>query len=167
MTSPFNAGKHPRAPGGLFAATAASQGHATGAWAAGPLKKSSGKKGQHDSRAAAAQKQLNALGVGDEHGRPLLEDGIDGAHTTAAIKRWQTSHGQAPTGELDAKAMVQLLTEKPKTKPAARERMRPHASQKRHANHTPRATAPVAAKPAAPFVDRGRGFSRTGPNAST
>lgn len=168
MTAPFTAAKHPRAAGGLFAATAASQTtQPTGAWAAGPIRRGTGKKGQPDPRAEALQKKLNALGITDERGRPLLVDGIDGAHTTAAVKKWQKANGLPQTGVVDAKLMVAILTAKPApTKPTP---VRAHT--KMAARHTPRRRstggkkkAPVAPPPAARDLmsPPGRGHSRLG-----
>lgn len=168
MTAPFTAAKHPRAAGGLFAATAASQTtQPTGAWAAGPIRRGTGRKGLPDQRVPALQKQLNALGFGDERGRPLLVDGIDGAHTTAAVKRFQKANGLPQTGVVDAKLMVAILTAKPKpTKPAPA-----RARAKMAAHHTPRRRPPAGKKKtsaAAPPAARdlmsppGQGHSRLG-----
>lgn len=151
---PFNAGKHPRAAGGKFGATGAAQaaaaGRPTGAWAAGPVRQGSGKRGAPDPRVTAMQRALNAAGVGDEHGRPLLTDGIDGAHTTAAVKRFQKANHLPVTGTVDAKTMLAILTAKPKQRTApkkatARQLMthRPgrHASSKKK---PPTKATPVA-----------------------
>jgi len=155
----FTESKHPRGAGGLFAASAAVSGKPSGAWLSGPVRKGSGRKGARDPRVVAAQRQLNALGITDERGQPLLVDGIDGNHTTAAIKKWQRSRGLDPTGELDARSMVLLLSQNaaPKPRPTARSRMRAK----------PRSTA-ARKKPAVrAYADKGRGFSRMGPTAST
>lgn len=165
MTAPFDEGKHQRGAGGLFAASAAAGGHASGAWVAGPVR-----KGSRDARVNAAQKKLNALGMTDERGRPLLVDGINGNHTTAAIKKWQQSIGLPATGELDAKSMVALLTAQPK--PRASTKMRSGTSSKRRS--TSRSNKPAAkpgthtaTKAPAPYVDKGRGNSRAGGGVST
>lgn len=172
MTQPFNAGQHPRAAGGLFAATAASKtDRPTGAWAAGPIRKGAGRKGAKDPRVVAMQRQLNALGYGDEHGSQLLADGIDGNHTTAALKKWQAAHGLPQTGEVDAKTMVALLTDTTHAKPTARSRMRsPSAHRRRSTAPTkppPKTTAVSGSTQARGYADRGRGFGRLGGNAST
>lgn len=152
MAIPFNAGKHPRSAGGRFGATGAAQaaaaGHPTGAWATGPVRRGVGRKGAADPRVTAMQRQLNALGYGDERGRPLLVDGIDGNHTTASVKAFQRANGLPVTGEVDAKTMVAILTAKPKPKPAkttARQRMSRRAPT-RHTASSParKAPAPVA-----------------------
>lgn len=146
MTTPFTAAKHPRGAGGLFAATAASQSaHPTGAWAAGPIRHGTGRKGQSDPRVEALQKKLNALGITDERGRPLLVDGIDGNHTTAAVKKWQKANGLPVTGVVDAKTMVAILTAKPPP-PRARTKM----AAGRRPSHRRTSTTPK--KPAAPAV---------------
>jgi peptidoglycan hydrolase-like protein with peptidoglycan-binding domain len=170
MTSPpFVATKHPRGAGGLFAATAASKtDRPTGAWAAGPIGHGTGKKGAPDPRVRALQKQLNALGLTDERGRPLLVDGIDGAHTTAAVKKFQKAHGMAPTGVVDAKLMVAILSAKPAPKPVrARDRMRASAPRKTPAKKStpPKTTTPKAPpKPltSTPSGENKRGQSRAG-----
>lgn len=172
MTAPFVASKHPRGAGGLFAATAASKtNHPTGAWAAGPIRKGTGRKGAKDSRVVALQRQLNALGYGDEHGDPLLVDGIDGTHTTAAVKQWQAAHGLPQTGEVDAKTMVAILTDTtaaPK-RPTARSRMRPqhHRPARTRGSSKPAAYVPKVTPSPYDYADRGRGFSRQGGNVST
>jgi peptidoglycan hydrolase-like protein with peptidoglycan-binding domain len=163
---PFNAGQHPRAAGGLFAATAASKtNHPTGAWAAGPIRKVTGRKGTRDARVVALQRQLNALGITDERGRPLLVDGIPGNHTTAAIKKWQKAHGVPQSGEVDAKTMVAILSDKPAPKkPTARSRMTAKPKPRPSSSKKP-APKPKPAPPA--YADRGRGYSRIGGGAST
>lgn len=169
MTAPFNAGKHPRAAGGLFAATAASQSaHPTGAWAAGPIRKGTGRKGLRDPRVVAMQRQFNALGITDEHGRPLLVDGIDGAHTTAAVKKFQAANKLPQTGVVDAKTMVAILTAQPAPKPAAkpaakrsaRSRMRPKPQQARTSTPQASPSTPPAITARA-YMDRGAGHSRS------
>src|SRR4051812_37493270 len=114
----FNS-KHSRGAGGLFAATAAANGKPTGAWAAGPIQSGSAHGKTADPRVKALQQALNRAGVTDERGRPLLIDGKPGAHTSAAIKKWQKAHGMKPTGTVDAKTMVALLTAKAAPKPPA------------------------------------------------
>lgn len=169
MANPFNASRHPRAAGGRFQATGAAQqaaaGRPTGPWAAGPVQKVSGRHATRDERVVAMQRQLNALGVTDEHGRPLLVDGIDGNHTTAAVKKWQAAHGLPATGEVDAKTMVAILTDTPKPKKTARSMM---SSKSSHSSrrHSSGSNKKQQAAPA-PYVDRGRGFSRSGNSAST
>lgn len=166
---PFVATKHPRGAGGLFAATAASQtAHPTGAWAAGPLRHGTGRKGQPDPRVTALQKKLNALGITDERGRPLLVDGIDGNHTTAAIKKFQAANGMPQSGVVDAKTMVAILSAKP-SPPSARAKM---AAGRHPARQKPSTKKPATSTPAAPPKQRpanphGRGSSRLGPNAGT
>jgi peptidoglycan hydrolase-like protein with peptidoglycan-binding domain len=91
---PFTASKHPRGAGGLFAATAAANGKPTGAWAAGPVQSGAAHGGKTDPRVKALQQALNKLGITDERGRPLLVDGKPGAHTSAAIKKWQSAQGE-------------------------------------------------------------------------
>lgn len=155
---PFNAGKHPRAAGGKFGATGAAQaaaaGHPTGAWAAGPVRQGTGKRGAADPRVSAMQQALNSAGFGDERGHPLLKDGIDGAHTTAAVKRFQSANGLPATGVVDAKTMVAILTAKPKPasapkKRSARKAMTHHSTSHRSAAKHPAAAAkkPAAAAP--------------------
>lgn len=167
---PFNAGKHPRAAGGRFQATGAAQaaasGRPSGPWTAGPVRKGTGRRGAPDPRVQALQRQLNALGITDEHGRPLLVDGIDGNHTTAAVKKWQKAHGLAPTGEIDAKTMVAILTDKPAPKPGrARDKMRKPRNPPATKSTPSRSTTPK--QPPKPYSDRGPGFSRFGGGAST
>lgn len=168
---PFVATKHPRAAGGLFAATSASQtDRPTGAWAAGPIRHGTGRKGLPDPRVRALQQKLNALGITDERGRPLLVDGIDGNHTSAAVKKWQKANGLPVTGEVDAKTMVAILTAKPPApKPAARARDKMRAKTPARKTTKAKQTKPKASTPAAPppANDHGRGFSRNGPNAGT
>jgi peptidoglycan hydrolase-like protein with peptidoglycan-binding domain len=166
---PFNAGKHRRGAGGKFAATGAAQaaaaGRPTGPWAAGPVRMGSGRNGAPDERVKAMQRQFNSLGITDEHGRPLLEDGINGSHTTAAVKKWQAANGLPATGVVDAKTMVAILADKPQPKKTARSVMSKSSRPARR--HTSR-SSPKKAKPAAPaYVDHGRGFSRFGNSAST
>lgn len=170
MTAPFAAAKHPRAAGGLFAATSASQAdRPTGAWAAGPIRRGTGRKGLPDPRVRALQQKLNALGITDEHGRPLLLDGIDGNHTTAAVKKYQAANGLPQTGVVDAKLMVAILTAKPAPK-------KPKAAVKMAAKSQPRRSAPAKKKPAPAAAKptarqqmnpHGQGYSRLGPNAGT
>lgn len=167
---PFNASKHRRGAGGKFAATGAAQaaaaGRPTGPWAAGPVRKGSGAKGAKDPRVVAMQQKFNALGITDERGQPLLVDGIDGNHTTAAVKKWQTAHGLPATGEVDAKTMLAILTETPKPaapKKSARSMMSSKPARKRSTT----TKKPNATKAAPAYVDRGRGFSRFGNTAST
>ena len=167
---PFQAGKHPRAAGGRFQATGAAQaavnGHPTGPWAAGPVRTGSGRNGAPDDRVKAMQRQFNALGITDEHGRPLREDGINGGHTTAAVKKWQAANGLPTTGVVDAKTMVAILTDKPQPQKTARSMMSPKSSRPAR-RHTSR-SSPKKAKPAPPaYVDHGRGFARFGNSAST
>ena len=148
---PFNAGKHPRAAGGKFGATgaakAAAAGHPTGAWAAGPVRSGTGRKGAPDPRVSAMQRALNAAGYGDEHGRPLLTDGIDGARTTAAVKKFQTANHLPATGVVDAKTMVAILTAKPKPKVPARKHTARHLlsrpASKKATSHTKPKAAPA------------------------
>jgi peptidoglycan hydrolase-like protein with peptidoglycan-binding domain len=165
VTQPFQESKHRRASGGKFAAGSSSTSGPlpAAAWASGPVRRGTGRPGARDPRVVAAQRKLNALGIGDERGRPLLVDGVDGAHTTAAIKRWQQANGMKPTGELDAAAMAVLLSSKPK--PTARARM----SRPKRQPGTPRSTPKATPKKPAPraYADHGRGFSRFGPGAST
>lgn len=167
---PFNAGKHPRAAGGRFQATGAAQeaaaGRPTGPWAAGPIRKVRGRNAIRDERVVAMQRQLNALGVTDEHGRPLLVDGIPGNHTTAAVRKWQAAHGLPQTGEVDAKTMVAILTDKPQPKRPAKRSARSVMSPKpRLSNGSTQTKKAAPAKPA--YADHGRGFSRFGNSAST
>jgi peptidoglycan hydrolase-like protein with peptidoglycan-binding domain len=163
---PFAAAKHPRAAGGRFQATGAAQaaanGRPAGPWAAGPVRKGAGHRGAPDPRVEALQRQLNALGITDERGRPLLVDGIDGNHTTAAVKKWQKAHGLAPTGEIDAKTMVAILSDKPKPKKTARSMM-----SSRSGKRTNTSTPAKKPKAAPPYADRGPGFSRFGSGSST
>lgn len=120
MTAPFTAAKHPRAAGGLFAATAASKStHPTGAWAAGPMSFHAGTgRGTGygvsggDPRVRALQTALNKLGLTDSHGQPLKVDGMLGPRTTAAIQAAQRKLGVKPTGVVTAALMVQILTMK-------------------------------------------------------
>jgi peptidoglycan hydrolase-like protein with peptidoglycan-binding domain len=169
MTAPFAAAKHPRAAGGLFAATSASQtDRPTGAWAAGPIRRGTGRKGLPDPRVQALQKKFNALGITDERGRPLLVDGIDGAHTTAAIKKYQKANNLPQTGVVDAKLMVAILTAKPAPRPKAAVKMAAKSQPRRSSSPKKKAT-PAAAKPTArqQMNPHGQGFSRLGPNAGT
>ncbi|GAA0738727.1 peptidoglycan-binding protein [Dactylosporangium roseum] len=170
MTAPWVESKHSRGPGGLFAAQSAASGKPTGAWAAGPIRHGTGRRGAPDPRVKALQQKLNALGFTDERGRPLLVDGIDGNHTTAAVKAFQRANGMKPTGVVDAKTMVAILTGKPAPKPArARDRMRGRTSARRPAKQASMATKKPTSSPPPPkpYADRGRGFSRTGSGAST
>lgn len=146
---PFVAAKHPRGAGGLFAATAAANGKPTGAWARGPVQSGAAHGKTSDPRVKALQSALNKLGITDERGRPLLVDGKPGAHTSAAIKKWQKAHGMQPTGSVDAKTMVALLSAKPAAKPAAKKRTstKPRTT-KRPAARKPAAKTPAAKKPA-------------------
>lgn len=153
MTVPFNAGKHPRAAGGRFGATSAAQsaadGHPTGAWAAGPIQSGAAhNKGAPDPRVKALQQALNGLGLGDERGHSLLVDGKPGAHTSAAIKRFQRANGMPATGVVDAKTMVAILTAKPTARPPAK---KTSARQKmtRRKTTTSHHTAPPKKAPAA------------------
>jgi peptidoglycan hydrolase-like protein with peptidoglycan-binding domain len=151
-TPAFNAGKHPRAAGGRFGATGAAQaaaaGHPTGAWSAGPVRRGTGKRGAVDPRVKAMQQALNAAGIGDERGHPLLTDGIDGAHTTAAVKKFQAANHLPQTGVVDAKTMVAILTAKPKPKPAkktVRQMMTHRSSRPTRKTPTRRTPAKVVA----------------------
>ena len=148
MTIPFNAGKHPRSAGGKFGATNAAQsaaaGHPTGAWAAGPIQSGAAHGKTVDPRVKALQTALNGLGIGDERGRPLLVDGKPGAHTSAAIKAFQRANGMPPTGIVDAKTMVAILTATPKPRTAAKKTARQVMARK-----PSRPKAPVRAKPKA------------------
>ncbi|TAA36770.1 peptidoglycan-binding protein [Pseudoxanthomonas winnipegensis] len=56
--------------------------------------------GDHGPNVRALQQQLNTLGVRDEHGRRLAEDGKFGTHTQAAVERLQRTHGIAVDGEV-------------------------------------------------------------------
>lgn len=156
---PFNAGKHPRSAGGRFGATSAAQsaaaGHPAGAWAAGPIQSGAAhNKGAPDARVRALQQALNRLGLGDERGHPLLVDGVPGAHTKAAIQRFQRQNGLPPSGIVDAKTAVAILTAKPpQKKPAtARQRMNHHATRRSTKRTTKSASvaAPKSPGPAAP-----------------
>jgi peptidoglycan hydrolase-like protein with peptidoglycan-binding domain len=162
--SPYDESKHRRGPGGLFAASSAAAGKPSGAWLSGPVRKGTGRRGSSDPRVIAAQKKLNALGITDERGRPLLVDGIDGNHTTAAIKKWQQANGMQPTGELDAKAMVALLSAKPKPKAATKMAARPPGRRSTKSRKSQPAAKPTARQQMNPH---GQGFSRLGPNAGT
>lgn len=156
----FNS-KHSRGPGGLFAATAAASGKPTGAWATGPIQSGRAHGGTRDPRVKALQQALNKIGITDERGHPLLVDGKPGAHTSAAIKKWQKANGMKPTGVVDAKTMVALLTAKPAPKKTARSMMhRPARKPARKAapNKTPLSTA---ASRAAALAGK-RGQSRLG-----
>jgi peptidoglycan hydrolase-like protein with peptidoglycan-binding domain len=169
-TQPFQAGKHPRAAGGRFQATGAAQaaanGHPTGPWAGGPVRKGSGRNGAPDDRVKAMQRQFNSLGITDEHGRPLREDGINGSHTTAAVKKWQAANGLPATGVVDAKTMVAILADKPQPKKTARSVMSSKPSRRPHRSTSSRPAKKT--KPAPPaYVDHGRGFARFGNSAST
>lgn len=151
MTVPFNAGKHPRSAGGRFGATSAAQsaaaGRPTGAWAAGPIQSGAAHNKTFDPRVKALQQALNGLGFGDERGRSLLVDGKPGAHTSAAIKRFQRANGMPPTGIVDAKTAVAILTAQPKPRAAkktARSVMSHHSTAKK------RTTTRAKPKPAAP-----------------
>lgn len=149
MTAPaFNAGKHPRAAGGKFGATGAAQaaaaGHPTGAWAAGPVQRGSGKRGAADPRVKAMQQALNSAGFRDEHGRPLLTDGIDGAHTAAAVKAFQKANGLPQSGVVDGKTMVAILTAKPKPSRPAR------TARQLMSHRSSRPKSAARAKPKAP-----------------
>jgi peptidoglycan hydrolase-like protein with peptidoglycan-binding domain len=158
---PFNAGKHPRAAGGKFGATNAAQaaaaGHPSGAWAAGPIQ--SGAAHNHstpDDRVKALQQTLNGLGFGDERGHELLVDGKPGAHTKASIQRFQRANGMPPTGIVDAKTMVAILTAKPKPKAAPKKSARRIMSTHHAAVKRPT----VAKKPSAPSAPAA--ITRTG-----
>ncbi|PZP61640.1 MAG: lytic transglycosylase [Pseudoxanthomonas spadix] len=56
--------------------------------------------GDHGAQVRALQQQLNTLGMGDERGRRLAEDGKFGAHTQAAVERLQRAHGIVVDGEV-------------------------------------------------------------------
>lgn len=56
--------------------------------------------GDHGPNVRALQHQLNALGMRDERGHRLAEDGKFGAHTQAAVERLQRTHGIAADGEV-------------------------------------------------------------------
>jgi peptidoglycan hydrolase-like protein with peptidoglycan-binding domain len=145
---PFTASKHPRGAGGLFAATAAANGKPTGAWAAGPVQSGAAHGSKNDPRVKALQQKLNALGITDEHGKPLLVDGKPGNHTSAAIKKWQSAHGMKPTGTVDAKTMVALLSAKG---PAKKRSMASRPAARKSTSRTAPARKKPAAKKAAPY----------------
>src|ERR1044072_4718963 len=155
--SAFNS-KHTRGPGGLFAATAAANGKPTGAWAAGPIQSGSAHGKTADPRVKALQQALNKLGITDEHGHPLLIDGKPGAHTSAAIKKWQQANGMKPTGVVDARTMVALLTAKPPAKKAAAamKRARPSARKKSAPKRPPKPTPSPASRAVATAGKRGQ-----------
>lgn len=145
MTAPFTAAKHPRAAGGLFAATAASKStHPTGAWAAGPMSYHAGRGGGTgtgygvpggDPRVRALQAALNKLGLKDSTGHPLLVDGKLGPRTTSAVKAAQKKLGVKADGVVTAALMVQILTMKAPaagTSRAARPKARHVMSGRRH-----------------------------------
>lgn len=56
--------------------------------------------GDHGPNVRALQHQLNTLGVRDERGHRLAEDGKFGAHTQAAVERLQRAQGIAVDGEV-------------------------------------------------------------------
>jgi peptidoglycan hydrolase-like protein with peptidoglycan-binding domain len=154
----FNA-KHSRGPGGLFAATAAANGKPTGAWASGPVQSGAAHGKTTDPRVKALQQALNLAGVTDERGRPLLVDGKPGAHTSAAIKKWQQAHGMKPTGTVDAKTMVALLTAKAPARKAAAVMRRARPSVKKSApkrKATPKSTSTAASRAVALAPKRGQ-----------
>lgn len=160
----FNS-KHSRGPGGLFAATSAANGKPTGAWAAGPVQSGAAHGKTTDPRVKALQQALNRLGVTDEHGRPLLVDGKPGAHTSAAIKKWQQANGMKATGTVDAKTMVKLLTAKAPAKRAATRMARAKPARKAPARKaTPYSKMTAAQKTTARRVALApkRGQSRLG-----
>jgi peptidoglycan hydrolase-like protein with peptidoglycan-binding domain len=172
MTAPFAAAKHPRAAGGLFAATAAAQtSRPTGEWAAGPIRRGTGRKGMPDARVIALQKKLNALGITDERGRPLLEDGIDGDHTTAAVKKYQKAHGLPETGVVDAKLMVAILTAKPAPRKQGAAAKMASGGRRKRQRHTTRGGGSKTPAPrqftAQEAMAGKRGQSRQGGNAGT
>lgn len=149
MTAPFNPGKHPRSVGGKFGATSAAQsaaaGRPTGAWAAGPIQSGAAHGKVADPRVKALQQALNALGFGDERGQQLLVDGKPGSHTSASIKRFQRANGMPPTGIVDAKTAVAILTAQPKPRIAPSKK-----TARQVMTRTSRPKPAVRAKPKAP-----------------
>lgn len=147
----FNS-KHSRGPGGLFAATSAANGKPAGAWAHGPIQSGAAHGKATDPRVKALQAKLNALGITDEHGRPLLVDGKPGAHTSAAIKKMQEQLGLKPDGVVTAALMVKILTAQPPAKKAAGRMAAPkrHTSSGRKASTSKKPAGP--AKPAMTYA---------------
>lgn len=158
----FNS-KHTRGPGGLFAATAAANGKPTGAWAAGPIQSGAAHGKTPDPRVKALQSALNRLGMTDEHGHPLLVDGKPGAHTSAAIKKWQQANGMKPTGVVDAKTMVALLTGQTPAKKASSVMRRTRPAVKKTSAKKPKPSAVAKSRAAAYLANSSkRGQSRLG-----
>lgn len=61
-----------------------------------------------DDRVRDAQKALNALGMKDASGKPLVLDGKLGPRTTAALKRYQKAHGMRPDGKITPALLSRL-----------------------------------------------------------
>lgn len=69
------------------------------------------RRGDRGAHAQAAQARLNQLGFG-----PLTEDGVFGAGTEAAVRRFQEAAGLAPTGALDGAGWAALEAVRPTVK---------------------------------------------------
>lgn len=58
-----------------------------------------------------AQSALAHLGYTGVDGRPVVADGLAGAHTRHALRQFQTDHGLTPTGHIDARTRDRLVAQ--------------------------------------------------------
>jgi hypothetical protein len=61
-----------------------------------------------DPKVHTLQKALNALGLTDDQGKPLADDGKYGPKTTAAVKKLQQKLGLDPTGQVTPQLIEQV-----------------------------------------------------------
>mgnify|MGYP001066593071 CR=1 FL=1 len=105
------------APATAHASAAASAGitpHAVTARPAPAHHEGTLRHGDKSERVEALQRSLTHLGYHDEHGKAIKLDGDFGAHTKAAVERFQRAHGLQPDGVVGPATTEALRTATPR-----------------------------------------------------
>ena len=103
-----------------------------------------------------ATRQLVQWGLQGEGYSPGAVDGVFGAGTRTAIRRWQEAQGMTPTGHLDAADVqtLRLLAEEAMRQAEARERASREAEARRQAELAERASREAEARRQAELAER-------------
>ncbi|HEY4093539.1 MAG TPA: XVIPCD domain-containing protein [Luteibacter sp.] len=103
-------------------------GHAQAAHPAvhAPASHSALRQGDKGDDVKGIQEQLNQLGYRDERGRSLTADGDFGAHTKAAVEKFQRAHGLDVDGVVGKKTLDAIH---------AQQKLGPHLDSEAHPDH--------------------------------
>jgi len=91
-----------------------------------PTSHAATRQGDRDDNVKAVQEQLNQLGYRDERGHSLKADGEFGAHTRAAVEKFQRAHGLEVDGVVGKQTLDALH---------AQQKLGPHLDSEAHPDH--------------------------------